>query len=755
MADLRSASAQALRTQDTRTETVSPTAVSPVNLRTTQQQADKKLTSLEGDLQKLGMGLSQTATATHQASEYADKLRSNDAYANYVVGMKQIDKHYQDKLDRGQALTVQDYKEKKDWQNRFYQDMINTSISEGDDTNLTYKNNFINPATDVLMRTNKADTSAQFEVHKKNVLDGVNDVIDKLGATMTPEMIQTQIGSLKAVGFVGAKDIVNKELAISLNNEWTNLYKDGALSPNVKKHLDANGMLTQDGMDEMYNEIYGKFSKRKNGTFIEQTADLTPEAHEMMKKSFANMITAINNGADKIKADTTIADTKTVVDKNYDNMSIDDIQGAIDTTTKQLIETRPYRSGIQFNNDMGHIKDMSVKLGEKRVVTGVFNQLMGIKVNPDGTRENVKPSTLNGVRSTVHTTKADEIYLGALPDGTPITITSASYDMKWNDISSQLDKMLTKEYKNAIKSGNTEQASTISRRLAELRNESGGTEFKEANDVISGDIKSFTINGGEAVSSIVELDNKMASSAEYLKATNEAYTGFMNQRTYNEYTALKESLLKRQEKEGLTDDYVMQQLKTFIRGEQQLNDVKKMKEATDMLGRLNTKYSNDEVQDEIVGGFVHGDTQLAGGVLSLSLDAYNNKVAPADRTEDGFIEYARTMNMVLDETVPYVVGSSNAIMNPTPYTTDKAKSQIRTNMQKVFDKKLELYGYKGEAINILDRDDEKFRVSQFKNADGSIITRVKVLSGLNVVQVVDMNPDEIWYNTVRTDQLQK
>jgi hypothetical protein len=270
MPTIRTAGTSAIRTQGVRrTEEVSPTTPSPITLKTTTQAAEKTVSRLGSDLKKLEVGATQVVKATHEASVYADEVRSNDAYTNFIAGMQQIDKHYSDKMAKGARLTSKDIKDKKDWQSKFHQDMINKSISEGDETNLTYKTKFIDPSTEMLMKTNAADTQNQFAAIKFEITEKNDNEITTLGAFIKGDNFQKYLKDGTNLGIPNYNEKVSTDVANAhnaglaageLNATQPQTTMKGLVDkyyPNVLNYDEKTGAFTRGkGFDDISDEGY-------------------------------------------------------------------------------------------------------------------------------------------------------------------------------------------------------------------------------------------------------------------------------------------------------------------------------------------------------------------------------------------------------------------------------------------------------------------------------------------------------------------
>lgn len=734
--DLRGASATALRTQGVRRTEQTPTITpSPVNLRTTHVEADKKVSSLESDLKKLGVGLSQTATATHEASIYADKVRSNDAYTNFVAGMQQIDKHYQDKLDKGQALTVSDYKEKKDWQNSFYQDMINNSITEGDETNLIYKETFINPATNMLMKTNKIDTDAQFQVHKRNVIDNVNENIDKMGTNLTTQNVEMHIQSLKAVGIGGARDRVWSEVATSANNEFKKKYADGLDSVELQHYLDENGRLTQDGIDRLYTDNYGNFSKRKDGTYESVAGDITDEAHISMMKSFNGWIDGYNNALDKATTNNeeTITDTTAKVDVS--TTSVADVDKAVEESGKQFTQVHHNMTPSK----LASLKDTMVKLADKQaeihLKDSIYNRVMGRGIDPD-TGLPVPKTPVNFDELMAFDWRVEQVERQIAPN---VTVTTTAKTLPRAEIEKYLDNRFYKDYQAVIKSGDTEAAADFGQRLAMLRD--SGFKGSSATGAIKNSITGLTNTGGKSSKSIGELVNEVTAVSEFIESSgtpNASFLGDKAVRSVASYINYLNTVAETDTK--LTEDKILAMTKNYVYGLSR--DYEAVKNGSKTMKSLNDITEDENEHDALVSGYVMGETTFAGGVYNILTTLATKEDLAPDSTEK-FVDYAKTKTMELDETHFNIFGDSTTIVNPVSDNSRAGQQRVRNNMEKLVRDSLIEANVEAE-IDIDDiTDEENARLFQYVDQNGDIMTVLNVYSNGKIILPIVMSPDDL------------
>jgi len=300
-----------LQDQSFRSETTSPTGTQAASVRATQTQQTNEVDLMARDIETLVGGASKIAKAFVKTSEYADKVRASDTYSNFVKGMHEIDKHYQDKLSEGQALTVRDYKDKKDWQERFLVDMTTSGIQKEDETNLIFKEKFISPARMYVDETSKRDTGKQFVQHQKDVVNKESRVADEMGKDMTSDVFNQSISNLALSGNDKAVAIESNATAVSYNTSFKATEASGSNYesikdiveneyPNVLK-LDESGTIVRgDGFNQLTDEALSSMittiqAGHKRMVAANKTKSIIDASN--MKNSVTNINTAISNGS--------------------------------------------------------------------------------------------------------------------------------------------------------------------------------------------------------------------------------------------------------------------------------------------------------------------------------------------------------------------------------------------------------------------------------------------------------------------------
>jgi len=291
---MRDVATSAKRTDDVRrTESVGTFTPAPVNLEHTNIQAEQKLSSFEKDLERLNVGAKKAVGAIYETSVYADKLRSNDTYTNFIAGMQNIDKHYSDKMAKGGRLTSKDIADKKDWQNRFHQAMIDQAIAAGDDTNQIFKTTFIDPSTEFLMKTNAADTQNQFNAVKFETQERNSNAATKLGIQIRGDNFKQFLSDGKRLGIGNYGETISTDVAqahiADLTAGETNAVKPQTTmrglvdryAPNALAYDEKTGQFTRgEGFEDLSDEAYKSMIQALNVQLNKNTASTTSGAFD-------------------------------------------------------------------------------------------------------------------------------------------------------------------------------------------------------------------------------------------------------------------------------------------------------------------------------------------------------------------------------------------------------------------------------------------------------------------------------------------
>jgi len=286
---MRDIATSARRTGDVRrTERGGSFTPAPVNLNQTNIESEKKLTSFERDLEKLGVGAKQAIGAVYETSVYADKIRSNDTYTNFIAGMQNIDKFYSDKMAKGGRLTSKDLADKKDWQNRFHQSMIDQAISAGDDTNQIFKTSFIDPSTEFLMKTNAGDTQNQFNAIKFETKERNSNAVTKLGIQIRGDNFKQFLSDGKRLGIGNYGETISADVANAHNAEIVAGEINAVVAqttmrglvdkyaPNALSYDEKTGQFSRgEGFEELSDEAYKSMIQALNVQLNKNTASLT------------------------------------------------------------------------------------------------------------------------------------------------------------------------------------------------------------------------------------------------------------------------------------------------------------------------------------------------------------------------------------------------------------------------------------------------------------------------------------------------
>lgn len=728
---MRDVATSARRTGDVRrTEAGGTFTPAPVNLEHTNIQAEKKLSSFEKDLQALNIGTKQAVTEVYQASEWADKVRTNDTYTNYIMGMQNIDKFYSDKMDKGQALTVQDYKDKKDWQNKFYQSMIDQAVAEGDDTNLIFKNGFIDPATEHLMKTNAHDTQAQFVVHRRNTIDNVNEVIDKIGTNMTPDMAELQIQRLKAVGVGHARETVWGEVATSMNNEFYKKFKDGLDSPTLQGYLE-NGVLTQDGIDRLYNDTYGRFSKRTNGQFTSQVGDITDEAHLSMMKSFKGWIDGYQS---KLRARTsygeeTISDTISKVDVM--NTSVKDMAETAETLAAQYQDVAPHLNPSKLASVQDKMRVFAEKQMEAATLDTIYQQL---NVGKDGLVSNYDEVISQDW-------KIDQRER-TIAEG--ITVTTTAKKIPKERIQAYVDNRLYREAQATLLRGDANQASLLGKKIAQLQD--SGFKGTSIVGLMKDNIVHLTNTGGKTAKSVNELVNEIYSAGTFAKSSGMPNASFLGNKAINGVTSFVADLRERAKTDDrLTEDVILARTKMYVYGlARDFENLKGGKGTATLL--KNISGGDPTQQDEVVSGYVFGgvigETKFADGVLDTVVTLAASEDVAIDNIEK-LQDYTKSKAMIIDRSYLPIWGDSISFINPTKSNDRRGQKNVRENMQTLVNDALKNANMKTE-VDISDlTDEEDVRLYQYPDVNGDIMTVVNVYSSGKLLLPIMMSPEDL------------
>jgi len=694
-----------LQGQNFRSEAVSPTgrptaAVSPV-----QTQATKEIDLMARDIEKLTVGATNIAKAAIQTSEYADKVRASDTYNNFIKGMHEIDNHFQNKLSGGQALTVQDYKDKKDWQESFFVDITTNGIQEGDETNLIFKESFLRPANEFLFKTSSNDTIKQFERGKLEKKSRDFNEATVLKQDNRVENIQTKIDEANILGIPNYDKQIYGAVATSTIENWTAI--------NNQEIVDAVGNGTENLLLDKYFGNYLKYDKDNNMVSTDMRIDDT--ASTRMKNSFNNKINGVKKSL--AKKTTKLNDNLSIAFSNMDTNTMSSTDAT--TVVNRALDTVVGLMKVQPDKDFGSEYDIVTKMSMK---AEEIRMLESIKASIDS-----GDADLDQILSTPY--KFD-VELRQIAKGVPPV--KATVNIKTETIVGYINAKNDELYSKIKNSEfSASDSSVFGVNIATIKD--SGLPSSTAKKIESNE-ESFYNNGFSAANTVDEFMNAFTINSSY-----------ENQREPNNITIFNDDgtkviggyyqQLKAQQKEDdtITDEYILGRLKQRAYG---LSAEKRTANHETRLAK-SIGYSDEEF-DDYVSGYVTGETQPVSGAIGVLVQLSSGK---QPRTIAEFQDFAKSKTMEIDPSAVPLWGDSLTMINPTPKTSN---NNVRTNLKKLLGEDLAKFaGVETEDIDDIVDEGNTFRVYQYVGIRGQVQTVVNYYDGNVLANSALYSADEL------------
>lgn len=691
--------------QDFRSEAVSPTGIQSASVAPVQTQATKQIDLMAKDIENLMGGASKVVKSVVQTSEYADKVRAGDTYNNFVKGMHEIDSFYQDKMDQGQALTVQDYKDKKDWQESFMVDITSNGIQEGDESNLIFKEGFLKPANEYLFKTSAKDTAKQFQRGKLEKQARDFDEADSLKQDNRVGNIQTKIDEGKILGIPNYGKQLYSKVATSTIENWT--------GTNDNDIVDAISTGTEDLLLDKYFGNYLKYDK--DGNMVSTDARIDDTASTRMKNSFNNRISGVKKSLAKKSAK--LNDNLSIAESNMDinNMSSTDADIVVNRALNTVVGLMKTQGDKDWSSEYDTVTNMSIK-AEK------IGMLESIKASID-----TGDANLSEVLSTNY--KFD-VELRQIAEGVPKVKATVTLDK--DVIVGYINAKNDELYSNTINSPFIpNESSTFGANIATLKG--SGLPSSTAKKIELNEDQ-FYNNGFSAAKTTDEFMNAFTVNSSYENTGEPNNITIFNNDGTKIMGSYYQDLKAQQEKDDtITDEYVLGRLKQRAYG---LSAEKRTANHEERLAK-SIGYTDEEF-DDYVSGYITGETQPVSGAIGVLVQLSSGK---QPRTIDEFQDFAKSKTMEIDPAGANIWGDSLTMINPTPKTSS---SDVRTNLKKLLSDDLSKFkGVDVEDIDDIVDEGDAFRIYQYVGIRGQVQTVVNYYDGDVLARSALYSADEL------------
>ena len=671
------------------------------------QQIDKSA-ALVKDIGKMFAG---TLESHQQASEYAGKRVGTDNLVEYRKQMSGIAQIYAGK----ENLTSADMTEKTRLEQGVYETyMQKGAFGDNPLANQAFKDTYGIPATNDLLKNKESNAALRKQLFTNEEVEAIGLEMTLTNGTFTDENVKVWQDRLKDVG----KDpqAIWTGVAQGLNSSFTNKFKDGIDSVELTKYLDE-GLLTQNGIDNLFNDTYGGFAKRNNGEYNKVNAAITDTAYDAMKKNFNNWVDGYNkevlNEGKKVKL--TIANTNSKI--NIMNSTPTQALTAVETSSQQLSGAMARQPGKDFSSDIDNLVNLNTKAETIVTFNNAYTNLMG------GDKSYSEIMEQDYIITTKERQVADNL-----------TITVGGTTLSKDDLKKYVDNRLTTDMRAIVASGDTEASATLGVNIGLMNTDgySGGSALK----AVENNISAFNNNGFRTARTSDELVASLHLNQSFINTYSGNNASWISKRTVEDVATYRANLVeKAKTNPALTEDVILLKLKqkTFSLSE----EYKSRNEGSRKAKLLQT---TDITEDDLVGGYVVGETKLGHGSFDTML-ALAETEGKAILDKEDLAEYAKEKTMEIDPATINIFAESVSFVNPLQNNTSGNQSKVRKNFQTLINEDLKTFS--GKEISVDDLSDEDdFAMYQFVGLNGEIQTVVNMYKGRKLLMTNIYTPNE-------------
>jgi len=670
------------------------------------QQVDKSA-ALVKDIGKMFGGILES----HQeASEYAGKRVGTDNLVEYKKDMSGIAQLY-DRPD----ITSADMAEKDRLEQGVYETYIQKGhFGDNDLANQAFRDTYANPAAIDLLKNKESNLALKNKLHTNEELQEIGMEMTLTNGTFTDENVKVWQDRLRAIG--QNPQAIWTGVAQGLNSSFTNKFKDGVDSVELTKYLDK-GLLTQKGIDDLFNDSYGGFAKRTNGEYNKVDSSITDVAYDAMKKSFNNWVDGYNKEViGKVKkVKLTIANTNSNI--NIMNSTTAQALTAVSTSGKQLSEAMRLQPSKDFSSDVDNL----VKLKTKAETSVMFDRAYRNMMSGDKSYS----ETLE--QDYIITTKERQV-------ADNLTITIGGTMLAKDDLKKYVDNKLATDIRATVASGDTTASAILGVNIGLMSTDgySGGSALK----TIGNNVTSFNNNGFRTARTTNELVASLHLNQSFISTYSGNNASWISKRTVRDVETYRTNLTQKAETDPtLTDDIILLKLKqkTFSLSE----EYKSRNEGSRKARLLAT---TDISEDDLVAGAIFGETTLGHGSFDTMLALAETEGKPI-LSKDDLVEYSKEKTMEIDPSILPIFGTSISFINPLKSSTSTAQNKVRKNFQTLINADLKTFS--GKEIDVSDLSDEdNFTTYQFVGLNGEVQTVVNMYKGRKLLMTNIYTPNE-------------
>jgi hypothetical protein len=483
------ASLNQLAQTSNRTTTNNPvTNISGSSAGGAKSNPNQVLDTISSDIAKLTGGAQKVTQAKYEATEFADKMRASDRLQKYNESMVSMNNYYAEREANGHVMTVEDYQNRKDWEEGIYKYYVETGITENDSKSPYFKEMFMKPAYKTLNASkNKLNNGMRVQFGIENTARRKEEFMNAENMTSV-DQADAEVMKESALGNPKAKQVVHADVATAYNATFA------GVNP---MNIDLN-----DIEGELEYHYGGWLKVDSEGNYSKADPRIDDSAYESMLNSWEAGI------AQAARAQTQQVEKSNSLVKEYlgDSASISsgmtayEVKSSIDkgvSEMNRLLKLDPtYAGSSRHQADMYKLNEANMMYVVKADVENAYKS---------GDADYLISLATNGKEYT------RDVYNVQTGESTTVEET-----IKQEQIKTIISSMALKDY-NQIKNNGAsqEQAYSYGVKFAKLQ-ASDAVDSKIATSIKS-DFNKFGINGLNSASSVEQLTGTINMVAGYFE----------------------------------------------------------------------------------------------------------------------------------------------------------------------------------------------------------------------------------------------
>jgi len=671
---------------------------------------------------------------THQeASEYAGKRVGTDNLVEYNAEMDRIDAFYADKENPHSSDLASRTREEQGLYEKYMQKGV---FQNNPLANQSFKDTYASPAANRLLKQKTANNANRVKLFRGEEVRAVELEIDISNGNFSKANVDTWMNRVRAVGV--NPQTVWGDVANGLNSAFTNKFKDGLSSVALTPYLE-NGILTQNGLDRLFNDTKGEFATRSNGEFSKEVVSMTDESYDAIKESFNGWINSTLGPARKKSVDISIV-------KSVNTLTVKNSVSSIEQNDKELDKQRLEMAsacaidgeGSNACSKLPILRDAKAKIDILKQQKYRLNERVQQYVDSD---TNDLSSLLNKIE--VATTVKSYSGLDDVTKFGEVTVKEVQ-EYAHTFLNGKLNAILLS------KDINIDSAMATASKIASLQ--SGGITGSATTAGNNSMKQTSSLSSIQNATTAGQILNNLQFAVSYKEGTgNVGYSGLSKQ-TLATATQYYDELLQRQKSDPkqYTDSHILGQMRVLVGASINAQSKFAYERTIKALDGIGLSYDDDA--DEIISGeffgYKVGETRMTEGSVSIVLDDISKDgISYAD--EEAVKNGAKSRMLVIDKSYIPIWSTSQAIAKPSKgKITD---SEWRDNLMDVAKYKLQANAImlNIDFTDIVDADDIQFR--QYPDQRLGLQTIVEIIDGGKVVSRAIIDDDE-WIKGITQEQ---